>query len=64
MKTEKEINAGILKITSLILQKHPELSTKLEEMPVTIPNESSPEITLKILNDYYESLLKILEEYP
>lgn len=64
METEKELNEKIMAITALIKEKHPELSAKLDEMPVTIPNESSPEITLEILREYYESLRKMEKEYP
>jgi len=64
MEKEKELYEKILKITTLITEKHPELSAKLEEMPVTIPIESTPEITLEILRDYYESLEKMLKKYP
>jgi len=63
METEKEINAKILAITMQIQTKHPELSKLLEEMPVTIPNESNPEINRKVLSDYYESLKSILRQY-
>ncbi|WP_435353058.1 hypothetical protein [Emticicia sp. SJ17W-69] len=63
MKTEKELNADILKITMLIQDKFPELSKYIAEMPVTIPNEATPEITIKILKDYYESLAILLKDY-
>jgi len=63
MKTEEEINAKILAITIQIQTKHPELSKLLEEMPVTIPNESNPEINMKVLTEYYESLKNILQKY-
>ena len=63
METEKEINAKILALTMKIQEKHPELSKLLEEMPVTIPNESNPEINVKILTDYYESLNSMLKKY-
>jgi hypothetical protein len=32
-------------------------------MPITIPNQKNPEITIKILKDYYESLSNILKKY-
>ena len=32
-------------------------------MPVTIPTEENPEINTKILNNYYESLLRMLTTY-
>ena len=63
METEKEINAIILAITMEIQAKHPELSKLLEKLPVTIPNESNPEINRKVLTDYYVSLKSILKKY-
>jgi hypothetical protein len=63
MKTEKELNEAILKITMKIRNEYPELSKYLSEMPVTIPDDSDPEINIKILKDYYESLENILKKY-
>ena len=63
METEKELNADILKITMLIQDKFPELSKYIAEMPVTIPNVATPEITIKILKDYYDSLSILLKDY-
>lgn len=63
MKNEKEINADILNITMVIQEKFPELSKYIDEMPVTIPNVALPEITIKILKDYYDSLTILLRDY-
>jgi len=63
METEKDINAKILAVTLKIQSEHPELAELLTEMPVTIPNEDSPEINVKVLNDYYESLKNLLKKY-
>ncbi len=63
MKTEQELNNDILKITSMIHEKYPELSKYIEEMTVTIPDKTNPEITLKILQDYYNSLDALLKKY-
>ncbi|MFV8271365.1 hypothetical protein ACNQGP_15710 [Flavobacterium sp. GT2N3] len=63
MKTEKEFNDAILKITMKIRNDYPELSKYLSEMPVTIPDDSNPEINIKILKDYHESLENILKKY-
>ena len=60
---EKELNAKILKITMTIRDHYPELSKYLEEMPVTVPSEKDPEITLKHLQTYYESLNSLLNKY-
>jgi Holliday junction resolvasome RuvABC endonuclease subunit len=63
METEKELNDAIIKITLKIRSEYPELLKYLVEMPVTIPNTNSPEINIKILKDYYESLNSLLKEY-
>lgn len=63
METEKELNAKILKITMTIKNQYPELSKYIEEMPVSIPNEKNPEITLKNLKEYYDSLNSVLTKY-
>jgi hypothetical protein len=63
METENELNAKILKITMTIKDKHPELSKYIEEMNATIPDEKNPEITLKNLNTYYDSLNALLSKY-
>ena len=63
METERELNAKILAISVKIQQEHPELSELLGEMPITIPDENNPEINVKVLNDYYESLQNILKKY-
>jgi two-component system OmpR family response regulator len=60
---EKEFNSKILKVTMLIMEKYPELSKYIEEMPETIPNENDPEITLRNLKSYYTSLDSILKKY-
>lgn len=63
MKTEKELNDDIVKMTMKIRNEHPELIKYLDELPLTIPDKSSPEINCKILEDYYQSLRKILKKY-
>ena len=63
MESEKELNLEILKITMTIQEKYPELSEHLGEMPVTIPDAKSPEINIKNLRAYYDSLTSLLENY-
>jgi hypothetical protein len=63
METEKTINEKILAITMLVKEKYPELQGFLGEMPVTIPNDSNPQITVKILQDYYNSLQALVKKY-
>ena len=63
MKTIDELNDDILKITLKIQTEYPEISVYLTEMPVTIPNVSSPKINITSLSDYYESLKILLKDY-
>lgn len=60
---EKELNSKILNITLKINEHYPELSQYLEEMPVTIPVDKKPEISLHILSAYYNSLEVLLNNY-
>ena len=63
MKTEKELDSDILQITMKIKEQYPELSKYILEMPETIPNVESPEMNRKILQDYYDSLNVLLQDY-
>ena len=58
-----DLNLKILKTTLLIKDKYPELSKYIEEMKVTIPDETNPQITLKNLQAYYDSLNSMLNNY-
>ena len=63
MKTEEELNRDILKITLVIQENYPELSKYIAEMPVTIPDCSHPDINLKNLDEYYQSLFELVKNY-
>ncbi len=63
MKTEKSLNAEIFSILSEISKKYPELSNFLNEMPMTIPNNSNANISIEILENYYQSLSDFLNDY-
>ena len=63
LQTIDDLNSRILKITLKINEEYPELYQYIEEMPVTIPDNNHPEITLKNLNTYYESLNTMLKKY-
>jgi len=63
MKTEAELSKNIVKITMTIRNEFPELMKFLNEMPETIPNIKNPEINLKNLQDYYNSLENLLRKY-
>jgi hypothetical protein len=60
---EKDLNDRILKITLKIKDQHPELYKYIEEMTVTLPYKIDPEITIKNLENYYNSLSEMLEKY-
>jgi hypothetical protein len=62
-ETEKDMNLKILNITMTINEQYPELSKFLEEMPVSIPDKNSSEITLINLHAYYDSLMSVLNKY-
>ena len=63
METIEELNQKILKKTMDINKNYPELTKYIEEMPITIPNLDNPEITLKSLQEYYDSLEEIFKKY-
>jgi hypothetical protein len=60
---EDDLNTRILEITMKIKDHYPELSPYLEEMPVTVPSEIYPEISLNLLKSYYESLKSLVDKY-
>jgi len=59
----KDLNSKILNMTLTIMDKYPELSKYLDEMPVTIPNTENPEIMISNLKNYYESLNALMNKY-
>jgi hypothetical protein len=63
MKTDAEWNAEILKITLKIQNEFPELLKYITEMPITMPDAQHPEINIKNLSDYHESLEALLRNY-
>lgn len=63
METEAEINAKIMKLTMVISENYPELMKYLNEMPITIPIDSNPEINTKNLQKYHDNLLDIFRKY-
>lgn len=63
MKTENELNTEILKITTIIREKYPELLKYLTELQDTIPTVTHPEINNEILQEYYNSLEAIMKKY-
>ena len=63
MVTEKKINELIINITNCIHKNYPELVEFIDEMPITLPNQKHPELNVKSLTSYYNSLVNVVEEY-
>jgi hypothetical protein len=63
MKTEKELNADILKMITKIEEIYPELSKYIGEMNISTSNSYVDEIYLKNLKDYYDSLCALFTSY-
>ena len=62
-KTMKNIRDKIFDLNLQILKEVPEIAEFLNELPVTIPNENEPNINEASLQEYYDSLLKIMTKY-
>lgn len=63
METKKSLSTKILVITLKIKEQYPELGKYLEEMPITIPTKKKLIITPIILQEYYDSLVSLLNKY-
>lgn len=63
MKTEKELNYDILKITMIIEEKYPELSKYIGEMPVKFSDSIGDEMNIQNLKNYHDSLNTLLNNY-
>jgi hypothetical protein len=58
-----DLNDKILQITTEINDHHPELLPYLDEMPITIPSDDDPDMSIQQMQSHYESLVSILNEY-
>lgn len=63
METKQSLSTKILNITLKIKEQYPELSKFLEEMPITIPTKKNLIISSTILQEYYNSLTSLLDNY-
>lgn len=63
MKTVAEWDQDIVKITMEIHQKYPELSKYIKEMPQKMLSNGEEGVTVRSLEDYYNSLKELLFEY-
>ncbi|NVK51128.1 MAG: hypothetical protein HWE09_15255 [Cyclobacteriaceae bacterium] len=62
MRTLQSLLREIMQLTTNIENNFPELYNKLNENPITIPSEKHPKIDQEVLQDYLESLKKLLRE--
>ncbi len=58
-----QLNDDIEATITIIKTKYPELVKYLDELPITIPNESNPKIDTKLLSDYLDSLQNLINKY-
>jgi hypothetical protein len=63
MKTSLDIKNDILINTAALLEKFPLLANYINEMPVPIPENCDPEIAIKNLKEYNNSLGILLKKY-
>ncbi|MFN3756856.1 MAG: hypothetical protein ACK4RM_07860 [Flavobacterium sp.] len=63
MKTIAEIEKDILDITLQIQNYYPELSKYIEEIPVNYDRADRNQISIKNMQDYYNSLVEIVSKY-
>jgi hypothetical protein len=61
MKTKLKLEQDIIKLTTLISQKFPELNKYTSEIP--IKGLENDEITVESLKEYYQSLKNLVNEY-
>lgn len=63
LESEQDLSTRISQLTTHIQEQYPELIPYIAEIPVSIPNEPSPEVNSKILKDYYDSLYQIVTNH-
>ena len=63
MKTVADWEQDIVSLTSKINQDFPELIKYINEIPVVVSGDDDTEINIKNLEDYYNSLLTVLNTY-
>jgi len=61
MKRIQELNKEINDMTLKIQQEHPELYKYLDENPITIANIEDPEMNIKNLTNWLDSLKQLLK---
>ncbi len=63
MENLQNVLSEITQLTKKIETNYPELYKHLDENPMTIPDESDPEINKKVLQKYLESLKQLLKNH-
>lgn len=63
MKTIKELNFDILKVSTAISEMFPELTKYIDEIPVRLVEPYSQSKDIDNLQDYYDSLGSLLTKY-
>ena len=63
MKTKDVLEHAIIDITMKIQNEFPELSKYLTEMPVDVSENDKAGVTIKSLEEYYNSLIEVLKDY-
>lgn len=61
MKTQSELQHEILNITETIHREYPELSKYIGEMPVC--NSDRQEVNVRSLEEFYQSLINLVDKY-
>ncbi|GAA4941004.1 hypothetical protein GCM10023314_12390 [Algibacter agarivorans] len=63
MNVLQNIENDIVRLTTLIKTEYPELYIFLEETPITVPSVNDPDINIKVMEDYNESLKQLLKHH-
>lgn len=63
MKKAKDLLTEISQVTRDIETNYPAIYEHLDENPMTIPNQEHPDINVKELEDYLESLKDLIKKY-
>ncbi|SOE21339.1 hypothetical protein SAMN06298216_1810 [Spirosomataceae bacterium TFI 002] len=63
MKTEKEWDQEIIKITMKIHEEYPELSKYIKEMPQKEFSDKKEGVNVSMLEEYYNSLKELVKDY-
>lgn len=63
MKTEKELQDAIVKITTELKEEYPEIYKYVSETPVKEEMDAPVEVRLRDLEEYYTSLVAMKTRY-